>query len=469
MKFENFLFIFGCVGSSLALTTKEVIKDMGLGWNLGNTLEACGDWINGSTTKQYETAWGNPETTEAMVKGVKSYGFKSVRIPVAWSNLMSSDYTISPLLLKRVEEVVNYVVKNDMYAIMNIHWDGGWFEKFSTSEQEAFTKYKKVWEQLTDYFKSFDEHLIFESLNEEGCWDSIWNRYSKSGDKAKAYGLLNTINQNFVDIVRNSGGNNTNRHLLLAGYCTDIDLTVDEAYVVPKDDRVMVSVHYYTPSTFTLLEEDADWGKAAPTWGTDDEVNYLINDFNKLKTRFVDKGIPVIIGEYGTTAKNKDTESIHKYLMTCAEYALNLDMCPVVWDAGQYFDRNSLTFKDSEIGELYKSLSGKVNETNGNSNSNPDPNNSASSDSDTCWSEPDYPCCKNTCRVVYTDSSEWGVENGNWCGIPSFCGEVKNAVDSCPDYPDYPCCSTCDVYLTEDNGSRWGVENNDWCSIKNSC
>eukprot|EP00833_Pecoramyces_ruminatium_P002605 jgi/Orpsp1_1/1176637/evm.model.c7180000058398.1 len=469
MKLENALFILYCASSTLALTTKEVVKKMGLGWNLGNTLEACGEWINGKTTKQYETAWGNPETTEDMIKGVKSYGFNTVRIPVAWSNLMAENYTINPMLLKRVEEVVNYVVKNDMYAIMNIHWDSGWFEKFATSENEAFTKYKKIWGQLTEYFKGFDEHLIFESLNEEGCWDTIWNRYSKSGDKNKAYSLLNTINQEFVNIVRQSGGNNTNRHLLLAGYCTDIDLTVDQAYVVPKDDKVIVSVHYYTPSTFTLLEEDADWGKASRTWGTDSEVNALKNDFNKLKTRFVDNGIPVIIGEYGTTTTNKETDSIHKYLRTCAEVATSLDMCPVVWDAGQYFDRNALTFKDPEVGEIYKSISSKLNVGNSSASSGSNSGSNNNNETSTCWSEPDYPCCKNTCKVFYTDDSEWGVENGDWCGIPSTCKDIKNASESCPDSPDYPCCNDCNVILTEDNGSRWGVLNNDWCSIKNSC
>ncbi|ORX46926.1 endoglucanase [Piromyces finnis] len=354
MKLVNILTILGGISTTYAMTVQELIKDMGVGWNLGNTLEACGDWINGSTVKQYETSWGNPETTEEMIKGIKSYGFKSIRVPVAWSNLIASDYTINPLLLARAKEIVNYIINNDMYAIMNIHWDNGWFENFATKEEESFTKYRRIWEQISDYFKDVNENLIFESLNEEGCWNTVWNRWSNQGDKSKAYGLLNEMNQNFVDIVRNSGGNNTERHLLLAGYCTDIDLTIDEAYVVPKDDRVMVSVHYYTPSTFTILEEDADWGKAQPTWGSESEVEYLLNDFKKIKTRFVDNGIPVVIGEYGTVTKNKDINSVHKFLKTVAETSLNSGMCPFLWDNGEHFNRKTLVFRDEAIGEIYK-------------------------------------------------------------------------------------------------------------------
>ncbi|ORX75499.1 glycoside hydrolase [Anaeromyces robustus] len=423
MKLSNALWILGCTKITLAMTTNQLIKEMGLGWNLGNTLECYGDWINGNTTKDYETAWGNPVTTEAMIKTIKSYGFKSVRVPVAWSNLMSSDYTISSELLKRVDEVLNYILNNDMYAIMNIHYDGGWFDNFATSEAESFTKYEKIWKQLTQYFKKYDEHLIFESLNEEGCWDSIWNRYSNSGNKTKAYNILNTINRNFVDIVRNSGGNNANRHLLLAGYCTDIDLTVDSAYIVPKDDRVMVSVHYYTPTTFTLLEKDESWGKVQYSWGNTNDVNSLKNDFNKLKTRFVDKGINVIIGEYGVTAGNKDKESNHKYITSVVEYAKQLGICPIVWDHGQYFDRSTLTFKDTEIGQIYKDLSSNYssNNTSSNTNNNNNNNNSNTSSSEYC----------SGCTITGTggDNSIWGWENNKACRIDTTkCSEeIKNS------------------------------------------
>ena len=460
MKVEKFFIFIGCAVSTLALTSNEIIKNMGLGWNLGNTLEACGDWINGNTTRQYETAWGNPVTTEEIIRGVKSYGFNTIRIPVAWSNLMLANYTINPLLLSRVEEVVNYVLNNNMYAIVNIHWDMGWFATFATEEEEAFKKYNRIWEQISDRFKDYDEHLIFESLNEEGCWEAIWNRWNNDGDKPKAFDLLYRVNQRFVDIFRSSGGFNPERYLLLAGYCTDIDLTVDDLFVLPKDDKILLSVHYYNPSTFTILEEDADWGKSAYYWGTEEEVQNIIKDLQLAKTELVDKGIPIVVGEYGTATKNKDPESVRKWLKTVVETTTEYGMCPCLWDAGQYFDRKTLVFKDEETGAIFKEISSKLynNERSG------------SSSDEKCWSEPDYPCCKKTCNVVLKDEFEWGSENREWCGIPSSCSEMRKKADSCPGYPDYPCCTTCQIYLTDENGDRWGAtENNEWCSIKNSC
>ena len=130
-------------------TTAELVSDMGLGINLGNTLEACGDWIQGDSVTSYETAWGSPVVTEEMIAGYAKAGFQTVRIPVAWSNLMAEDYTIAPELLERVETVVQYVLDNDMYAIVNLHWDGGWIAGFSTDFDTCMEKYTRIWEPST--------------------------------------------------------------------------------------------------------------------------------------------------------------------------------------------------------------------------------------------------------------------------------------------------------------------------------
>jgi endoglucanase len=467
MQLKNILLTLAAASSALALTSQEVVNEMGLGWNLGNTLEAFGDWINGSTVNQFETAWGNPAATKQLITAIKNSGFNSIRIPVAWSNLMSSDYTISSELLKRVNEVVSWVIDSNMYAIINIHYDGGWIEKFGTSESTmANNKFNKIWTQVADYFKNYGEHLIFESLNEEGCWNDVWNRYSNSGDKNKAYSTLNNINQQFVDIVRKSGGNNKSRHLLIAGYCTDIDLTVDSAFKMPTDsaNRMMVSVHYYTPSTFTILEKDESWGKFAGTWGTDAEVNALLADFDKLKKRFVDNGVPVIIGEYGTVLTNKDKDSVHKYLFTCAQYATSLGMCPMLWDNGDHFDRKGLKFKDSEVGDFYKYHGSLYGGSSGPDNGSTGGGESSS----TCWSEPEFKCCTKSCTVYFTDDHEWGVEDDEWCGIPESCSTNSVDPESCKSASFYPCCETCNVFSEED-GDRWGVENDQWCSIKYKC
>lgn len=336
------------------MTTAQIVKEMGLGINLGNTMEACGDWINkNGGVRAYETAWGSPVITEDMIKGYANCGFGVLRIPVAWSNLMDSNYTINSDYMARVKQIVDWTINSGMYAIVNIHYDSGWWEKFPTQKDECMKKYTRIWEQISYAFKDYGDKLMFESLNEEGGWQSMWNRYSGStAGKAESFGLLNEINQKFVDIVRASGGNNSLRHLLIAGYNTDIELTCDSAFVMPKDsaNRCAVSVHYYTPASFCILEEDADWGKAKSTWGSSAEIKELQKYMDMVKKSFVDKGIPVIIGEYGTATKNKDTESIRLFLSSVAKEAYSRDMCPVLWDTTNvFYDRQKCGFIDSVL------------------------------------------------------------------------------------------------------------------------
>jgi len=339
-------------------TAAETVYDMGVGWNLGNTLDACDTTNTHPNVTAYETLWGNPVTTQKMIDGIKDAGFRSVRIPVAWSNLMSSDYTINADLLKRVKEIADYCTNDGMYVLVNIHWDGGWFDNFATNYDESMKKYTRVWTQISNYFKDYSNNLVFESLNEEGCWNSIWNRWSgTTGEaKTKAYSILNNINQKFVDIVRASGGNNTTRCLLIAGYATDIDLTCDDCFKMPTDtisNKLMISVHYYTPSTFTILTEDASWGKFSATWGTDAEINQVKTDFNKMKTKFADKGYPVIIGEYGTTTVNKESASVRRYLSTVCKTGYDLGFCPMLWDSSVHYSRSDKKIPDTELAAMY--------------------------------------------------------------------------------------------------------------------
>jgi endoglucanase len=268
---------------------------------------------------------------------------------------MAEDYTISPELLARVDEVIGWAIDSGMYVIMNIHWDGGWWDNFPTDKDECMKKYTRIWEQLSEYYGNYGDKLMFESLNEEGGWQSVWNRYSGTSgeDKEKSYALLNEINQKFVDIVRAGGENNAKRHLLIAGYNTDVELTCDELFVMPDDPagRCAVSVHYYSPSTFCILERDADWGKAKKTWGTEREIAEMEQYMDMLKERFVDKGVPVIVGEYGCVAvKNKDAETIRRFNLIAAEEMYKRKMCPVLWDIkGLFYDRYFFTMKDEEF------------------------------------------------------------------------------------------------------------------------
>lgn len=338
------------------MTTMEIVRDMGVGINLGNTFESYGDWIaqwGDGTPKAYETAWGSPEITRDMIQGYADEGFGVIRIPVAWSNMMGDNYTINPEYLARVKQVVDWSLDTGMYVILNIHYDNGWWEKFPTEKEECMKKYTRVWEQLTDSFGDYGDKLMFESLNEEGGWDSVWNQWNGTEDQKKqSYSLLNEINQKFVDIVRSSGKNNTERHLLIAGYKTDVSLTCDKLFEMPDDPagRCAVSVHYYTPSPFAILEEDADWAKMRPTWGTDEDFNELNNNMTMLKTTFIDNGIPVIIGEYGCPKKNKDPESVNLFLSSVCETAYENQLCPVLWDITElHYDRSTCKMYDEEL------------------------------------------------------------------------------------------------------------------------
>lgn len=356
MMFSSNCIVTSAESDMRDMTTMEIVRDMGVGINLGNTFESCGDWIaqwGDGTPKSYETAWGSPEITQDMIQGYADEGFGVIRIPVAWSNMMGENYTISSEYLARVKQVVDWSLDTGMYVILNIHYDNGWWSDFPTKKDECMKKYTRVWEQLTDAFGDYDDKLMFESLNEEGGWDSVWNQWTGTEDQKKqSYALLNEINQKFVDIVRSSGKNNAERHLLIAGYKTDVALTCDPLFEMPEDSagRCAVSVHYYTPSPFAILEEDADWAKMRSTWGTDEDFKELNNNMTMLKTTFIDNGIPVIIGEYGCPKKNKDADSVRLFLSSVCETAYENQLCPVLWDISElHYDRNNCKMYDEEL------------------------------------------------------------------------------------------------------------------------
>jgi endoglucanase len=321
------------------ITTAELILDMGLGINLGNTLEAVSPWVNNPTIASLETSWGSPRITRQIIQGYKAAGFNTLRIPVAWSNLMDlRNYTIHPTLLNRVQEIVDWTLEAGMYAIINLHWDGGWLANFPTDYNESMRRYTRIWEQVTERFKNYGDYLLFESQNEELGWDSLWNPWgaqtgaNRTG-KVRAYEIVNAINQRFVDIVRNSGGNNGQRHLLIAGYHTNIDRTIDSLFNMPNDpvNRMAVKVHYYDPFSFTHLEQNESWARATWTWGTTADYAHLNNELNKMVTNFINRGIPVVIGEYGMAKQGVTQEQITNYTLAVTEAMFSRGMLPILW------------------------------------------------------------------------------------------------------------------------------------------
>ncbi len=345
------------------ITTAELVREMGLGINLGNTFESCGDWIaqyGDGSVKSYETAWGSPMITQKIIQGYADAGYGVLRVPVAWSNLADENYNLSPAYLEAVQEVVDWALESGMYVIINIHHDNFWMADFPNDPEGCMARYEKIWQQIADYFKDYNDYLMFESLNEEASWGDVWNEWNGTEENKKiVFGLCNSINQKFVDIVRSSGGNNPKRHLLIAGYGTSITLSCDELYKMPDDpeNRMALSIHYYTPSTFAILTEDADWGKCKYTWGTESEIAFAEKEISMLDDKFTNKGIPVIMGEYGCPLVNKDMDSVYKYLTIIPKIAYDHQICPILWDTtGNVYNRDTCEVNYPELLDAYKAI-----------------------------------------------------------------------------------------------------------------
>ena len=348
------------------LTALELSKLMGNGINLGNTMEAYGRpelGINADTSK-YETFWGQPVTTEEMIAGMKSCGFDSIRIPVAWTNMMdyeNGDYTIADAYLDRVDELITYAINNGMYVIINDHWDGSWWGMFGSATEEtretAFTMYTSMWTQLAERSHDYDESLIFESGNEElgnRLNDTDICKDSGSLSEDECYEMTNRINQTFVDTVRATGGNNADRFLLIAGYNTNIAKTCDDRFKMPKDtipDKLLVSVHYYDPWNYCGTDSGTQWG-------THGEYETQNADLKKM-TKFTEQGYGVIIGEYGVLAKDDGTlkDSITAYTENLLDNCDLYNFVPMLWDTSTFFVRSELTFSDDDLLALYTSRS----------------------------------------------------------------------------------------------------------------
>jgi endoglucanase len=346
------------------LNQAQLLSDMGTGWNLGNTLEAS---VSGMPS---ETAWGNPTVTKDFISKVKAKGFKSIRIPVSYLKKIGSgpDYTIDSAWLNRIQQVVDYAISQDMYVMINMHGDGyktvadSWFIVDAKDQDTIKAKYKKVWQQVANKFKDYNEHLIFESMNEEfdGDWDD---------PKPEDYATLNSYNQIFVDTVRQTGGNNSARWLLIPGWNTNIDYTVGNyGFVIPTDNfrsdtipasekRIAISVHYYTPWDFCGSETGAttQWGATAVdpdqtvSWGQED---YMEDQFNGMYKKFASKGYPFIVGEYGSVDKTNTDPKNNTYRQIFAKALCStvkkFGGVPVYWDNGYLgnfgfaiFDRNT--------------------------------------------------------------------------------------------------------------------------------
>ena len=340
--------------SGMTSTAVEIANNIIAGINIGNTLEAIGG----------ETNWGNPKITNELIQLIKNSGFNAIRLPCSWDQY--SDATTAEInltWLNRVKEVVQYCINNDMYVILNIHWDGGWLENNCTTDKQKNNnaKQKAFWQQIATQLRDFDEHLMFAGSNEPNV------------DNTAQMEVLMSYHQTFIDAVRSTGGRNSYRVLIVQGPSTDIEKTNNLMTTMPTDEtanRLMAEIHYYTPYQYCLMSEDADWGKMFYYWGagyhstTDTERNAtwgeesdVDNYMGLMKTRFVDNGIPVIMGEFAVARRlslTGDDLELHLasrayYLEYVTRQAKENGILPFYWDAGGLGDMGSGLFNRTNL------------------------------------------------------------------------------------------------------------------------
>lgn len=338
------------------LTNKNIIKEMGAGINLGNALDSISE--NGTTD---ETAWGNPTIKKRTFKDIAAAGFKTVRIPVSWVDAVTVNgdtYSIDcdrfTAILNRVKQVVDWARDYDLFVIIDIHHDGGedvngkWLDVAADNQTGIRAAFAKVWDKIATKFQDYDQHLLFESMNE------VMEKGNYGTPKSTTWDNINYLNQSFVNVVRGKGENNLNRFLLVPGYNTNIDQTVTDKFKVPtyngSTDKTIVSVHFYDPYNLTL--NTGNGSVANLPRGTAETIQA---QFAKLKAKFVDNGIPVIVGEFGAVNKN-NISVIQQYIELVVTAAKNNGLGYIYWDNGYTGENgmglwNRYTYGQSDLGK----------------------------------------------------------------------------------------------------------------------
>lgn len=314
-------------------TAEEIVAQMGLGWNLGNTFDATG----GNTRDVYsqEQSWGNPRVDEALIKRVRDAGFKTIRIPVTWYRQLSKDgtYTINPAFMARVQEVVDMAYAQGLYVIINLHHEEWLNSKTLDRDYEKIgVQLAAIWRQIADAFADYDQHLIFEAMNEPRMkgTSSEWNG-SQGGRDA-----VNYLNQLFVDTIRTDAkGYNAERALMIPGYAASSSAINLNKIIIPQwegkqAENIIVSVHSYTPYEFCLTDKKATFNlkNFSDTFAVD-------SVFYNIKAIFLDKGIPVVLGETGATNNNNNVEARENWAFYMGTKAAAYGVPVCIWDNGQ--------------------------------------------------------------------------------------------------------------------------------------
>lgn len=353
----------GGTPTMMNISSQRLVSNIRIGWNLGNTLECCISDINGDGVTDAlpedgatvtETLWGNPPATEKLFKALVDSGVNAVRLPVTWRDHIDRTGRIEESWLNRVTQVAEYAYDCGMYVILTMYHDGApdadsgaWLRNAVTDYESVAAQYENLWRQISDRFSQYNERILFESMNEVGFTSTA---------PETAMDTLNRLNQRFVDTVRSTGGNNPERHLIIAGYMADIDKTCADGFVIPCDpaERCIISVHYYYPKTFCQLG-------IVNEWGSESEQQWMKETIDLLQTTFVDKGVPVIITEYGTSGSDLPSRIFFSEMLT--KLCRDAGIATFMWDGGEWLDRTEYTWKSDELIRALSRASGGIDYT----------------------------------------------------------------------------------------------------------
>lgn len=351
LVFALLLSFAACGKAESGAEATAFVKELKIGWNLGNTLDATGAGRNS------ETAWGNPKTTEEMILDVKAMGFTTIRIPVSWGSHCDSEGIVDEVWMARVHEVVDYAYKNGMYVILNSHHDTDYYDIGSSLDSDKIREFclkrmKILWEQIAEEFKDYDEHLIFETLNEPR---TVGSEKEWSGGTPEEREIIYTLNEEIVKTIRSTGGKNKTRYIMVPCYGATSDLSVLSEMRLPDDDRIIVSVHAYAPYNFAMNAE----GSAEFTESDRRELDAFFSGLNDL---FVRRGVPVVLGEFGVTNKDNPEDRLawaEYYVKGAKAYGIPC----IVWDNNQasgigaemfgLYNRREGTWYFPELAEAY--------------------------------------------------------------------------------------------------------------------
>jgi len=368
------IFLFSLIINYLYFTSSrnslEIVRDMGIGYNLGNTFDSYDFFKEINYPEEQITLNGNIIPTKKMIKKIKKYGFKTIRFPVTWILFIDDYGNVNSDWMHLIKEVVDLIINAELYCILNVYNDvnyGNWLYLGI----EVKDKYINLWTQIAYEFKDYNDYLIFESMDEPFFFNYETNNYD--------YDVLFNLNQAFVDTIRNSGGNNKERLLVVAGASDELDSTCSSDYKIPVDpfNKIAVSIHYLSPHRFTsdFYFEPYSWVdfegveyyfEPTLSWGNIEEYFQVITDFEMMNNTFVSKGIPIIIKEIGVlTEQKKMIESIREYLYTIFSISSDFDgIMPCLWDTSNkvygdmnFYDRENDIWYDEKLKENFMQIS----------------------------------------------------------------------------------------------------------------